>query len=141
MSGKGVTLKAAMDRKAPDMIKSVNRFADLHRDAITKTKDGKRQFVDLVEAAGQASCVEEFKLYIQYKGSKDGTRGLWGKLAAPFNEAISELMVNVGNEAAKNICQTGAEEEKEYVRLEVLRRFCGYLMWRVHADIAERGGR
>jgi len=127
-----VTLKNAIDNRARDIIKLVNAFAQQHHDAITRTRDGKKQFVDLVEAAAQACCIDEFKLYIKYKGAKEGTRSLWGGLANPFNARIDKLIKDVADKI---------EEGDETVRLEVLKRFCGYLMWRAHADISERGGR
>ena len=128
------SLKNEIDERAPQIIEHVNGFAKQHFEIITKTRDGKKQFVDLVEAASQACCIDEFKLYIKYKGAKEGTRKLWGNLANPFNEKIDELMRTVANEIAEG-------NDTETVKLEVLRRFCGYLMWRTHADISERGGR
>lgn len=125
-------LKNSIDKKAPEIISLVDGFAKQHYDTITRTRDGKKQFVDLVEAATQACCIDEFKLYIKYKGAKEGTRGLWGGLANPFNAKIDELVSTVADKIEAN---------NETVKLEVLKRFCGYLMWRAHADISERGGR
>ena len=125
-------LKNAIDDRARDIIDLVNDFAKQNGDTITKTRDGKKQFVDLVEAASQACCIDEFKLYIKYKGAKEGTRSLWGGLANPFNAKIDKLMETVADKI---------EKDNEIVKLEVLRRFCGYLMWRAHADISEGVGR
>jgi len=127
-----VIWKEAIDQKAPQIINLVNEFATMNFDTITRTRDGKKQFVDLVEATGQACCIDEFKLYVKYKGAKEGTRSLWGNLANPFNAKIDELMTTVADEIEKN---------SEPLKLEVLKRFCGYLMWRELADISERGGR
>jgi len=132
MTEPGAALKVTIDEKGRDIVKLVNEFADQHFDTITKTRDGKKQFTDLVEAAAQACCIEEFKLYIKYKGAKEGTRSLWGGLAYPFNLMIEKLIREVANKI---------DEDNEAVKLEVLKRFCGYLMWRAHADISERGGR
>ena len=128
-----VVLKESIDERAKDIIAIVNEFAKTYSEIITSSSETrKKQFVDLVEAASQACCVDEFKLYIKYKGAKEGTRSLWGNLANPFNARIDALIEKVADEIDK---------DNEDVRLEVLRRFCGYLMWRTHADIAERGGR
>jgi hypothetical protein len=132
MTETGLNIKNAIDERAPDIIRLVDEFARQHYDAITKTRDGKKQFVDLVEAAAQACCIDEFKLYIKYKSAKEGTRSLWGSLANPFNAKIDKLIETVANKI---------EADNETVKLEVLKRFCGYLMWREHADISERGGR
>ena len=126
------TLKQEIDNNARCIIALVDEFARQNKDIITKTRDGKKQFVDLVEAAAQACCIDEFKLYIKYKGAKEGTRSLWGGLARPFNDTIDKLISDVADKI---------EEGDEIVRLEVLKRFCGYLMWRAHADISEWGGR
>jgi hypothetical protein len=131
MTEKIASLKQDIDKQAHIIIKLVDEFAKQHNDAITKTRDGKKQFVDLVEASAQACCIDEFKLYIKYKGAKEGTRSLWGGLANPFNAKIEKLIEDVANKIDK---------DSEIVKLEVLKRFCGYLMWRTHADISERGG-
>jgi len=130
MNDKKSALKKAIDKKTPEIITLVNNFAKRNYDVITKTRDGKRQFTELIEAAAQACCVDEFKLYIRYKGAKEGTRSLWGGLANPLNAQINELSKtlakDIANECGENI---------EIVDLDVLRRFCGYLMWCAHADI------
>jgi len=143
-------LKNAIDKRAPDIINLVNDFANQHFDVITRTRDGKRQFTELVEAAAQTCCINEFKLYIKYKGAKEGTRSLWGNLANPFNAKIDSLVETVADDIVKKdktddiVKKDKADEtekDNEAVRIEVLKRFCGYLMWRVHADISMRGGR
>lgn len=135
-----VSLKKAIDKEVPKIINSVIAFASRHREAITRTRDGKKQFNDLVEASAQACCIDEFKLYIKYKGAKEGTRSLWGGLATHFNSAIDELMKQVEDNISNGIDKDKYQVDHETVRLEVLRRFCGYLMWRANADIADRGG-
>jgi len=132
MAESRVALKKSIDEKASEIIALVDGFSKQYHEEITRTRDGKKQFVDLVEAAAQACCIDEFKLYIKYKGAKEGTRSLWGGLASPFNARIDKLMKDVAD---------SIDKDNETVKLEVLRRFCGYLMWRAHADISERGGR
>ena len=132
MTEPGAVIRKSIDDEARSIIRLVNGFVDQHFDTITKTRDGKKQFVDLVEAAAQACCIDEFKLYVKYKGAKEGTRSLWGGLANPLNARIDKLMEDVADKIDKG---------NETVRLEVLKRFCGYLMWRALADISERGGR
>jgi len=136
MSELNTELKKAIDGKAPEVIKLVDELAKKpqYRKPIGSSggkKGGKRQFTDLVAAAAQACCIDEFKLYIKYKAAKEGTRGVWYDLADPFNAKVDDLMKTVADEIKQN---------DETVRLEVLKRFCGYLMWRAHADIAAQGG-
>lgn len=138
------SLKKSIDEWTPAIIALVNGFANQHFDAITRTRDGKKQdgkkqFVDLVEAAAQACCIDEFKLYIKYKGAKEGTRSLWGGLSNSFNVKIDELMKEVADKIEKAIGNLQAMDS-EIIKLEVLKRFCGYLMWRTHADISAGGG-
>ena len=137
------TLKNKIDKQASNIIKLVDEFAKQHFDAITKTRDGKKQFTDLVEASSQASCIDEFKLYIKYKAAKEGTRSLWGGIANPFNAKIDKLIENIAKKIEEDdeIVKLEIDKDDEIVKLEVLKRFCGYLMWRAHADISERGGR
>jgi len=140
-------LNKAIDDSTEEIIKLVDEFAKENSAKIVGTHDkkkdgkaGKRQFTDLVEAAGQTCCINEFKLYIEYKGSKKGTSNLWDGLAKPFNKKIDDLMV-VADKIIKSVRAENEDIEDERVKIEVLKRFCGYLMWRTHADISMEGGR
>ena len=133
-----IFLKNSIDTRAPEIIALVNKFADQHNKTIMEQRDVKNQFVDLVEASAQICCIDEFKLYVRYKSSKKGTRALWSKLARPLCLIIDELI----NKVAVNIAQIEqiAKDKTlktETINIEVLKRFCGYLMWRVHADVSE----
>jgi hypothetical protein len=133
MVGTSKGLKNAIDDNAEKIIRHVNTFAKQIEWNDMDRKEGKKQFTELIEAAGQACCINEFQLYITYKGSKEGTRKIWGNLVKPFNDQINSLMDEVAV-AIENILES-KENEREHIRLEVLKRFCGYLMWRTHADI------
>jgi hypothetical protein len=133
MMENGAELKKAIDDRSHEIIEFVKLFAKQSYEIFVKDKNGgKKQFTELVTASAQACCVEEFKLYITYKGSKKGTEGLWKNLSNKFNKIIDDLMLKVADDIKK---------DDEAVRLEVLKRFCGYLMWREHADLSEQGGK
>ena len=73
----------------------------------------KRQFMGLVEAGQQASCLAELELFIRYKEAKQGTADDWKGLAAPLVEIIEQICGLVPAE----------------LQLPLTQRFLGYLMW------------
>ena len=142
MNEMSISLKVMIDNKAPEIIALVNKFADQHYKTIIAQREVKKQFVDLLEASAQICCIDELKLYIKYKSSKEGTRSLWGNLATPLCITIDELIDNVASDIAKD--EQFAKDKTikaETINIEVLKRFCGYLMWREHADVSEKGAR
>jgi hypothetical protein len=62
-----MTLQEALDRRTNDLIGAVNELLPLEE----YPKYSKRQFTDVMEAAQECVSLEEFKLYISYKGTKD----------------------------------------------------------------------
>ncbi|MCL2426607.1 MAG: hypothetical protein FWD05_09760 [Oscillospiraceae bacterium] len=120
-----IELTKAIDNFAPKIIEKVNNFVKAFEKDIKN--NGKRQFIELVEAAAHACCVDEFKLYIAYKGSKSGTEKLWTRAVVNlFNKTIDDLCKDIADQIKK---------DNELVRLAVIQRFCGYLMWRTSAII------
>jgi hypothetical protein len=87
-----------------------------------------------LEAAAQAVAIDEFKLYLAYKGAKEGTRSLWAGLAAPFNVEADRL-----SELTDENPETLTEEEKQQMHIELLRRFTGYMMWKANVLIRRAG--
>ncbi len=142
-------IKTAIDYKAVKMIniikenftfdpdKPLDESPSSYQNVIEK-KEGKRQFIDLIEASSQACCIDEFKLYIEYKGSKEGTKKVWAGYAKIFNEVIKELMDEIADKIVEELKQATVEVDTEIVRLEVLQRFCGYLMWHASADFSRK---
>lgn len=92
-------------------------------------KGGKKQFNDIMEAAKDASCVEEFKLYILYKKAKGN--GIWKELAEPLNKEIDSL-----NEMVSKIVDEARDKKIDLkqpdVHLELVRKYTGYLMWQAN---------
>ena len=142
MSGTVESLKGMIDDKAKDILRLVKKFADQNYKKITDIRDVRKQFNELVEASAQASCIDEFKLYVRYKGAKEGSRNLWADISMPFNATVDELMKDVAN-VIINEYKVAKDDAKdaEFIKLAVLNRFCGYLFWRIHADVSEKGGR
>jgi len=120
-----IEITKAIDNFAPKIIENVNEFVKSQEKNIKV--NGKKQFSELVEAAAHACCVDEFKLYIAYKGSKRGTEKLWTReLVSSFNKTIDSICEDIADKIKQ-----GDEE----IRLAVIQRFCGYLMWRTSAII------
>ena len=123
------------------LVDKVNAFADEHKEKISK-KDGKKQFIDIMESAALAESIEELKLYIAYKGKKEGTRSMWAELAAPLNQELDSLREKAKKLAGERSGSSADQEQEDEFHLELVRRFAGYLMWKTHILISEmkKGG-
>ena len=142
MNGTVESLKGMIDNKAKVILHLVKKFADQNYKKIMDISYVSKQFNELVEASAQASCIDEFKLYIRYKGAKEGSRNLWSSISIPFNATVDELMNDVANVIINEYkAANDNAKDEESIKLAVLNRFCGYLFWRVHADVSEKGGR
>ena len=110
--------KKELDKHTPVLIEKTDAFVTLikHRKDWEKPKG--TQFTGLVEAGQQASCVEELQLFIKYKEAKQGTSKQWRGLAVPLVKLIDD------------VCALVAPE----LRLALVQRFLGYLMWNAHAN-------
>lgn len=104
---------------------------------ILKTgKPGGSQFKTLMDAAGEAACVEELFLFLSYQSSKtDG----WGKGLAD-NKSIAEAVIisfkNVQEKIFESVKKAGgmekiAPEDERILSLETAKKYFGYLYWRV----------
>ena len=129
--------------RAAEIVRRAEAFAEEQKESIRghvrdeKKGEGKRQFNSLVEAAAQTCCIDEFKLYIAYKGAKEGTRGIWKELTIPFNQEVDGLR-GLATDLVKDSDGVLESKDMEDVHLEVLRRFVGYLMWKANILIAEK---
>lgn len=99
---------------------------------------GRKQFKMLMDATGEASCIEELLLFLSYQKSKDNG---WGikcgnekdekdiaqKLADSFMKVQDEIFGIISKEAgAEKIC----EEDERILRLEIAKKYMGYLYWK-----------
>lgn len=103
---------------------------------------GYKQFADILMACRRANCIDEFKLYIAYKGSKDTSS--WGQkldnktLSEHLNDLISDKLKDI----AKGIYDQkvpSIKESFEDIYLAVLEKFLGYLYWGVRVSGANGG--
>ncbi|HEX3047945.1 MAG TPA: hypothetical protein VHY08_24550 [Bacillota bacterium] len=103
---------------------------------------GYKQFADILMACRRAYCVNEFKLYIAYKGSKDNSS--WRQeldrksLSEHLNELITTQLKKLADEIADKKLPA-IEESFEDIYLAVLDKFLGYLYWGVRVSGANRG--
>jgi hypothetical protein len=109
---------------------------------IREKEMGYKQFADILMACRKATCVDEFKLYIAYKGSKEGSA--WGKkldersLSDHLNDLIDGRLKKIAQEIA-NKEKFGSKESLEDIYLAVLDKFLGYLYWGVRVSEANGG--
>jgi hypothetical protein len=107
-----------------EIVREVIRFtrrAFSDEKTLDQAKKSKRQFQDLINAAGQATSIEEFKLYIAYKAAKASNNDLWKSFGRPLNRFIDELIkLEPSNDISK--------------KLEVLHQGMGYLMQAAYAE-------
>ncbi|MDR1157414.1 MAG: hypothetical protein LBK75_03785 [Oscillospiraceae bacterium] len=126
----------AVDPYTAEIVRRGREFCEEknNKNVICGDQNGKKQFIDIMEAAQRAHCVEELKLYVAYKGAKEGSRGMWNKLANPLNHEIDEL---------ENIAKIAKEGNARDVSLadihhEIVKRYMGYLMWQACALLETR---
>lgn len=106
-------------------------------------KPGRTQFNSLMDAAGEASCIEELMLFLSYQVSK---KEGWEKKCAN-NESIAKNVVNsflniqdtiypcIQKEYGVNVI---SYDDERVLRLEIAEKYMGYLYWR--ATIESRDG-
>jgi hypothetical protein len=126
-----------LDKSNEERSTTIGRF--LSRE---KSEMGYKQFADILMACRKATCVDEFKLYILYKGSKENSA--WGRwlgeksLSKYLNDLIDGRLKEIAQEiAAKK--ELGAEDDFDDIYLAVLEKFLGYLYWGVKVLGADRG--
>lgn len=96
---------------------------------------GKVQFKNLMDATGQAACIEELLLFISYqKSKKSGWEAVCcdGKDMAEY-VAVSFMKVEdeVYEILKKELAQKEIDSEDErLLRLEIAKKYMGYLYWK-----------
>jgi hypothetical protein len=122
-------LAAAYDSIADNLVEKAIKLLTENLVYVIDNKNGKTQFNDAMEAAAQSSGVEEFKLYILYKGVKESTKGMWKNFGPPLISSIDEICnenINIIRNKAK--LQDTYYSDKD-IKLDLLRRYLGYIMW------------
>ncbi len=124
-----------MDEKGVgDILK--NKTKDKNED---KEQLGRRQFTMLMNAATEASCIEELLLFLGYQQSrKNGWEIRCKNRCEKNNKSIAENIIDSLKEIQINIC-SDIEKEVEHIdidderiiKLEIARKYTGYLYWKV----------
>jgi uncharacterized protein YutD len=103
-------------------------------------ESAKKQFSDVLEASLQSSGIEEFKLYILYKTTKSGTEKMWkeNRLGDKLLESINTICrFEIVSEIRKKTELTSEEYTDKRIKLDILRRFMGYVMWQGNIEVAK----
>jgi len=99
---------------------------------------GKTQFKNLMDAASEASCIEELVLFISYQESKDG--GWKNKcsnkkdIAQNVTDSLMKIQNSVYTEIEKEAeiqKQNIDHEDERVLRLRIAEKYMGYLYWKV----------
>lgn len=97
---------------------------------------GRKQFKMLMDAAGEAACIEELLLFISYQKSKkngweiicsDGKEDIAKKLAASFMRVQDEIYRIIEQE---NWAGEIKEDDERLLRLMIAEKYLGYLYWK-----------
>lgn len=98
---------------------------------------GRTQFKDLMDAACEASCIEELLLFISYQKSKDGGwRNKCSNEKDIAQNVVDSLMniqkliyAEIEKEAEINNQKIDLEDER-ILRLQIAEKYMGYLYWK-----------
>lgn len=103
---------------------------------------GRSQFEMLMNAAEEASCIEELVLFISYQRSKKGgweekcTNGkdIAENLLNSFMEVQDDIYKKIKEEVEKDNIKI-SDEEKRMLELDIAKKYMGYLYWSVSTVI------
>ena len=96
---------------------------------------GRKQFKMLMDATGEASCIEELLLFLSYQKSKDNGwkmkcnngKDIAQNLSDSFMKVQDAIFEDIEREAVgKKIC----DEDERILRLEIAEKYMGYLYWK-----------
>lgn len=98
---------------------------------------GQGQFKKLMDAAGEASCIEEILLFLGYQASKGGgwkkqcrnEKSIAEYVAESFGAIQGQVYPMIEKERGKD--KISAEDERE-LRLKIAEKYFGYLYWKAH---------
>lgn len=96
---------------------------------------GRSQFKALMDAAGEASCIEELLLFLSYQESKDGgwknicsnKKNIAKNLTDSFMKIQDIIYADIVDEAKEK--EISSEDER-ILRLEIAKKYMGYLFWK-----------
>lgn len=113
-----------------------NKKEDDHKKQDEDTKiPGRTQFKMLMDAAGEAACVEELLLYLAYQESRhDGWGTKWEEeetIAKAVKDSLDAIQSTVLPEIKKSkVIGETTEEEERIIKLAIVKKYLGYLYWK-----------
>ncbi len=95
---------------------------------------GRTQFKALMDAAGEASCIEELLLFLAYQKSKGGGCG-----NEDISQKISKSLMKIQEDvfdAIEKEAKAGriTQEDERIIRLEIAEKYMGYLYWKASVE-------
>ncbi len=132
-----------LERETGEFLREIERLMD--EDGVGKVlvgrgtgndkSPGRSQFQKLMDAAGEASCVEELLLFISYQKNKGGgwhikcsnRKSIAENVAESFQKFQNKIYGMIEEEAGTRKID---DEEERLLRLEVIRKYMGYLYWK-----------
>lgn len=99
---------------------------------------GKSQFKKLMDAAGEASCIEELLLFLSYQKSKKHGWDTKCKDGEEIAKKLADSFIGIQDEIYNMIeCETGAgnieADDERVLRLMIAEKYLGYLYWKASA--------
>ncbi|MCI9368958.1 MAG: hypothetical protein HFH65_01295 [Lachnospiraceae bacterium] len=148
-----LSIETVLKKKTNEILKEINYLMDekgvgdilkngpkdKNQNKNNKQLLGRTQFTMLMNAATEASCVEELLLFLAYQESRNSG---WKIQCEKSNKSIAENIVDSLIEIQTNVYSAIEKEvETEYIdedderviKLEIARKYTGYLYWKVSA--------
>lgn len=143
-----VMMEKTLKRETDVFLKEIDRLmengvgeelSETHRKKGEKIP-GRTQFKTLMDATGEAACVEELLLFISYqKSKKEG----WEKMCKNNKEIaenvvesfmrVQDIIYAKIREETKDMEVEISDEEKRILKLKIAEKYMGYLYWKVSA--------
>ncbi len=104
----------------------------------TQKVPGKKQFKMLMDAAGEASCIEELLLFLSYQKSKQHGWEIVCSDGEDIAKKLADSFMRVQDDVFKIIEREDWAEKIEYdderlLRLMIAEKYLGYLYWKASA--------
>ena len=100
---------------------------------------GRTQFKALMDAAGEASCIEELLLFLAYQKSKGGGWQIKCGGNEDISQKISKSLMKIQEDvfdAIEKEAKAGriTQEDERIIRLEIAEKYMGYLYWKASVE-------
>jgi len=132
-------VKWAEEIGGEEEIREENEELDKKKKFWGKNKElGKTNIRTTATAILQASCYDEVKLFLEYKGARKNTG--WDKLFDDKN-TFAEYIIKKLDELRKKVNKKYEEDptfDKEKEVIELAARFLGYIYWKIYGLVNQR---